>query len=159
MSKKPRFRAPCDIQHVKQSEKVHHSTSIILFHHFGKNWVGKYPSHWLPMSSILYVIGRIHRNRFNCNDLRDKNIFLNVLLLTWNLHEMSNNLKQKMTFKGYVFSELETAKDVVSQISKKLRFRTPCDSQHVKEFGNIHHRTSIKLFHPSGKNWVGKFRY
>ena len=29
------------------------------------------------------------------------------------------------------FPKLETAKDVVTQMSKKSRFRTPCDSQHV----------------------------
>ena len=32
----------------------------------------------------------------------------------------------------YVFPKLETAKDVVTQISKKSCFRTPLDSQHAK---------------------------
>ena len=33
---------------------------------------------------------------------------------------------------AYVFPNFRTAKDVVMQMSKKLRFRTPFDSQHVK---------------------------
>ena len=36
-----------------------------------------------------------------------------------------------MTLIAYAFPKLETAKDVVTQMSKKSRFRTPCDSQHV----------------------------
>ena len=37
-----------------------------------------------------------------------------------------------MTLIAYFFPKLQTAKDVVGQISKKPRFRTPLDSQHVK---------------------------
>ena len=37
-----------------------------------------------------------------------------------------------MTLIAYLFPKLQTAKDVVGQISKKARFRTPFDSQHVK---------------------------
>ena len=32
----------------------------------------------------------------------------------------------------YVLTKLQTAKDVVRQMSKKPRFRTPFESQHVK---------------------------
>ena len=52
-----------------------------------------------------------------------------------------------MTLIGYVFSKLGTAKDVISSMSKKPRFRTPCDSQLVKESEKLNHSTSIVLFH------------
>ena len=54
-----------------------------------------------------------------------------------------------MTFIGFVFAKLETAKDVASLMSKKLRFRTHFDSQHVKQSGKLHHNTFITLFHHS----------
>ena len=62
------------------------------------------------------------------------------------------HFEKKMTHIGYVFSKLETAKDKVSQMSKKLIFRTPCDSQHVKESEKLPHRSSITLFHHFDKN-------
>ena len=50
----------------------------------------------------------------NCNNLKNKNVFLNVLWYIWNLHQILNILKKKMTLIGYVFLKLEIAKDVVS---------------------------------------------
>ena len=41
--------------------------------------------------------------------------------------------KKKMTLIAYVFPKLQTAKDMVRQMSKKPPFRTLFDSQHVKE--------------------------
>ena len=38
-----------------------------------------------------------------------------------------------MTLIGYIFRKLENAKDVVSSISRQRHFRTPCESQHVKQ--------------------------
>ena len=42
------------------------------------------------------------------------------------------HVQKKMTLVFYVFPKLETAKNVVGKISKKTRFKTPFDSQHVK---------------------------
>ena len=66
------------------------------------------------MASSLLVIGRSYRNQLNCNNLKNKNVFLNVLWYIWNLHQILNILKKKMTLIGYVFLKLEIAKDVVS---------------------------------------------
>ena len=57
MFKKLRFRTPSEIQHVRQSENLHHSTSITLFHRFGKNQVGKVR---LSASKILGVFANTH---------------------------------------------------------------------------------------------------
>ena len=37
-----------------------------------------------------------------------------------------------MALIAYVFSKLETAKDLVRKLSKKIRFKAPFDSQHAK---------------------------
>ena len=37
-----------------------------------------------------------------------------------------------MIFIGIVFTKLQTVKDLVRPLSKKRRFRTPFESQHVK---------------------------
>ena len=65
----------------------------------------------------------------------------------WNLHQILNILKQKMTFMAYVFLKLQTAKDFVRPMSKNYSLRTPFDSKHVKEsqtlvrsaWGNFYH--------------------
>ena len=62
------------------------------------------------------------------------------------------NIFKKITLISHVFSKLETAKDVISQISKKPCFRTPLDSGDVKQCEEEHQRASIVLFHHFGKH-------
>ena len=45
---------------------------------------------------------------------------------------MFNIFNKKVTLTAYVFRKLQTAKDVVRQMSKRPRFRTPFDSQNNK---------------------------
>ena len=45
---------------------------------------------------------------------KKQKINLIVLLHLWSLNQVLNILKKKMTLTGYVFSKLDTAKDVVS---------------------------------------------
>ena len=66
------------------------------------------------MAIILFIIGRIYSYQFNCNDIRNKKIFLNFLVHIWKLHQIFNILKKKGKLPGYVFLKLETTKDVVS---------------------------------------------
>ena len=66
------------------------------------------------MAIILFIIGTIYSYQFNCNDIRNKKIFLNFLLHIWKLHQIFNILKKKGKLPGYVFLKLETTKDVVS---------------------------------------------
>ena len=47
---------------------------------------------------------------------------------TWNYE----HLQKKMIFIPALFRKLQTVKDLVRPLSKKHRFRTPFDSQHVK---------------------------
>ena len=66
----------------------------------------------LPMTSILFITGRIYGQLFKCNYLRNKFFLLFVvtyLKSTSNIEELE---KKNMTLIGYIFSKLETAKEV-----------------------------------------------
>ena len=72
------------------------------------------------MASILLVIQRINRNHFKCNDLRNK-----ILAHFLNVHYILNILKKNISVIADVFPKLETAKDMVTYMSKKVSHRTP----------------------------------
>ena len=85
-------------------------TTIILFpHEFQVNWVGKsliYSdlkssdcslSHWLPMTNIHSAICRIFCNNFKRDYLKNARLFLDFLLHFWNVHEIQNILKKRMS--------------------------------------------------------------
>ena len=67
---------------------------------------------FLPVASILLVIVRIYRNQFKLI-YPGKKIFLNFLLLFWNLHQILNILNTKITLWAYVFPKFWTVKKVV----------------------------------------------
>ena len=50
----------------------------------------------------------------------------------WILHQILNILKENMIVIANVFPKLQTVKIFVRKLSKKLRFRTSFDSQHMK---------------------------
>ena len=59
------------------------------------------------------------------------------MLYFLNLYHILNILKKKMTLITYVFPTLQTAKDVLKEISRMPRFRTPFNCQHVKGYRRI----------------------
>ena len=71
-------------------------------------------------------------SQFKCNYLKNEILFLNSFFHFWNLHQILNVLKKKIIVIGNVFAKLETVKNFVRPLSKKRRFRTSFDSQHVK---------------------------
>ena len=84
------------------------------------------------MASILFKIVRICNSRFKCNYIKNGKVFLNFLLHFWNLHQILNILKKRMIAIANVFPKLQTVKILLRALSKKRRFRTRFDSQHVK---------------------------
>ena len=84
------------------------------------------------MPSILFKIVRICNSQFKCNYLTNKKLFLNFLFNFWNLHQNLKILKKGMIVIANVFPKVQTVKVLVRQISKKIRFRTLFDIQHVK---------------------------
>ena len=67
--------------------------------------------------------------------------------------------EKNMTLTAYVFRKLEIAKDFVSQMFKKTRFRTSFDRQHFEGSEHsckLHGSTFIIVLDDSGKNSTGK---
>ena len=62
--------------------------------------------------------------------------------------------EKKMTLIVYVFSKKQTAREVVRQMRKKPRFRTPVDSQHVKEAKTLVKSTLEYLHQISSSLWA-----
>ena len=89
------------------------------------------------MASILFGIVRNSGSQFKCSYLDNEKMFHNVLFYFWNLHEILNILKKKMIAIANVFPKLQTVKEFVRSLSRKRRFRTPFDSQHIKGFQTL----------------------
>ena len=93
---------------------------------------GSFLTYWLPNTNILFKIVRICNSQFKCNYLKNEKPFLNLLLHFRNLHQILNNLKEKMIVIANLFPKLQTVKNLVRTLPKKSRFRTRFESQHVK---------------------------
>ena len=105
------------------------------------------------MTSILFGIMRTCRSRFKCNYLKNENLFLNVLFLFYDLNEILTIFKQKMIVIANVFPKLETVTDVVRPISKKRRFRTSFDIQHVKTSQTLVKSARKHFYHIFSSLW------
>ena len=108
---------------VRHCLNLYNSTFNILIDQYEWNLVGKSLSwwyvkssdclltHWLPIARILFLIGTIWGNQFRCNYLKKSfsNWFSSLLKSRLNFE----HYEKKMTFIGYVFPKLRTAKNVV----------------------------------------------
>ena len=70
-------------------------------------------THWLPMTSILFLTEAICCNISTCNYLRNKKYFLDFCLHIRNLDSILYIFKKKMTLIADVFLNLRTPKNVV----------------------------------------------
>ena len=84
------------------------------------------------MASILFKILRIWNSQFKCQYVKNESLFLKFFLHFWILYQILNILKEKMIVIANVFPKLQTVKILVRPLSKKRRFRTRFDSEHVK---------------------------
>ena len=64
---------------------------------------------------------RICCNQSKCNILKIYRLLLDILLNFWNLHQILNILKIKMTVVADVFSKLKAVKCIVRQVFKEPR--------------------------------------
>ena len=80
-------------------------------------WYSKYwhclLTHWLPMTSILFLIDTIYGNLFRCNYIANKNIFWIFLRVFENLDPFLNIFKKKMTLIADVLLNFWASKNVV----------------------------------------------
>ena len=86
-------------------------------------------------------------------------VFLNFFLPFWNLSNISNILKQKMTLIPFLFPNLRTPKTWLDQYLKSPVSEELSTSNivHVpKHYWNLHHRIFIIFIGPCQVNWVGE---
>ena len=84
------------------------------------------------MACVLFHTARICNSLFKCNYLKNEKLFFNFLFHFWNLHQILNILKERITVIANVFSKLQTMKSLVRTLSKKRRLRARFDRQHLK---------------------------
>ena len=80
LSKRRRFRAWFDSQHIKRPKNLwnlHESTFIMFFHHLVlREILGCLLTQWLVMATILFKIASICNSQLKWNYLENKNVFL-----------------------------------------------------------------------------------
>ena len=128
----------------KNCLNIHGRMFMKCFYPFGRSWFRKclpyyylksywcFLTDWLPRPSILLKIGRICHSQCKWNYLINKKPFPKFLFYFWNLHQILNILKKKMMVIANAFPKLQTVKNFVRPFSKKRRFGTPFDIQHLK---------------------------
>ena len=83
---------------------------------------------------MLFRMVTICDFQFKRNDLKSGKIFLNFLFHFWNVHQILNISKKWMIVIANVFPKLKNVKSFFRPLSKKRRFRTRFDTQHLKVF-------------------------
>ena len=86
------------------------------------------------MTSIPAAICRIFCNNCKRCYLKNGTLFLDILLHFWNVHEILNSLKKRMSVLDELFRELLFPKEVATETSRRSFFRTPFCNQRVNEF-------------------------
>ena len=110
-------------------------------------------THWLPMTSILFLTEAIYCNIFRWIYLRKEKHFLNLFLHFLNLEAFLNISKGKITLIADVFLKLRTPKYDVREMSKKFRFRRPFDKWHSKRAKTLLKSERQHLYHIYWSLW------
>ena len=109
MSKKCRFRGPCQNEHGKWAKTLFQSGRQHLSHIYWSTWkefsrkksllviclILGLSTHSPPMTTILFLIGRIYSSIFRCKYLRNKKRFPNYFVDFKNLDLIFNIFKKK----------------------------------------------------------------
>ena len=174
MSKKSRFRGPFDKQHGKRAQALLKSASQHLYH---IHW--SLPSQ-LSWKKSLLLTCQILGLLVNTLAADEKYPVLNRDNLTtpiqmqlsqkekssaqfslhfWNLDDILNVLKKKLTLTAFVFAKLRTLKTWLDKCLISLFSEDLLRSNMVnvpKHYWNLHHRTLIIFINHCQVNWVGK---
>ena len=174
LSKKRCFRTRFDSQHGKVFQILAKSQWECFYHVFsslsGKLiWkksplvlgeiVGLFMKNWLPITNILFKIARICNFKLKCNYLKNEKLFLHFLFHFSSLHQILNILNEMIFVIANVFAKFQTVKNLIRPLSKKRRFRTHIDSQHVKAsliLAKSSWECFYHFFHQSHWNLFGK---
>ena len=110
----------------KNSWNLNHSTFTIFIDYcegnsgrknlsepYAKSW-NCLLTHWLLLTSNIFLTEAIYCNMFICNYLRNEKLFQNFFLHFLNLYSILKIFKKMMTLTAHVVLNLQTRKDVVS---------------------------------------------
>ena len=86
------------------------------------------------MKSIAAEICRIFCNNFKRYYLKNGRLFLDFLLNFWNVHEIYNILKKRMSVIDQLFPKLLFRKEVANETSRRCCFSTPFGNPRVNGF-------------------------
>ena len=115
-------------------------------------------THWPRMTSTHSAICRIFCNNFKGFYLKNRRVFLDFLFHFWNVHEIQNILKKRMSFLALIFPKLLFRKEVATGTSRRSGFRTPFGNQHVNGF-----QTPLKVarhhYYPFSPRISGNFSW
>ena len=105
------------------------------------------------MPSILFGILTICSSLFKWNYLKTEKLFLNFSFRFCVLHQNLNIFNSKMIVIANAFPKLQTLKNLVRTLSKKRRFRTSFDSQHVKRSQTLVKSAWEYFYHICSSPW------
>ena len=86
------------------------------------------------MTSIAAAICRIFSNNFKRYYLKNGRLFLDFLLHIWNVHEIYNTFKKRMSVLASWFPKLLFRKEIATETSRRYYFKTPFGNQRVNGF-------------------------
>ena len=118
LSKKRRFRTPFDSQHVKASQILAKSPSLLKI-------LGAFVKTLTADGKCLIQDGEDLELPIQMQLSQNEKHFLNFLFHFMNLHQMLNILIEKMIVRANVFPNLHTVKNVFRTLSKR------CHSEHA----------------------------
>ena len=86
------------------------------------------------MTSIAAAICRIFSNNFKRYYLKNGRLFLDFLLHIWNVQEIYNTFKKRMSVLASWFPKLLFRKEIATETSRRYYFKTPFGNQRVNGF-------------------------
>ena len=164
ISKKARFRTSFDSQHVKASQKFVKSAREHFYHVLPSLW---WEIIWKISLLLIYQILGVFFNTLAADakcpvqECEILSLLIEMKLSKNQKHfsqffvpfmEFTSNFK-KMILIANAFPKLQTVKHLVRLISKRCCFRTPFDSQHVKESQTLVRSPWVCFFHVFSSLW------
>ena len=110
------------------------------------------------MTSIRAAICRIFSNNFKRFYPKNGRLFLDFLLHFWNVYEIWNILKKRMSVLAWLFPKVLLPKEVATETSGRSCFRTPFGNQRVNGFQTplkvaTHHLYPLFPWIPGKLSW------
>ena len=110
-------------------------------------------THWLPMTSILFLVETIQRKQFRCIYRKNQKLLLYFCVHFFKSISNFEHFQKRMTLRAYEFPKLWTPKNVVILTSKKSRLTWPIDRQPSKRAERVIQSQRQLLYHIRLSMW------